>query len=216
MESLACVAVGKEIYSFGGWNENDKDVQNGDIWVFVFDTGTLEWQQLEILPSDYPKYDAKDKSRNEIPHQRHGHSVCTWNGKIYLWGGEPKLGKVAHLHEFNPTTKRWFIVSPTGTLPASRSGHSLTVVGNRMYLRGGQPEGRMTLYCFNFPTKAWSKLADSALYRIDHTAHALKNKLYIVGGHDNYGDAHKDKAEVFDLMLRKWLQPIRTDTPSAR
>lgn len=45
----AAVALGHDIYSFGGWKDSDNDsVKDGDIVVFVLNTETLQWRQVRF------------------------------------------------------------------------------------------------------------------------------------------------------------------------
>ncbi|CAJ0582460.1 unnamed protein product, partial [Mesorhabditis spiculigera] len=149
--------------------------------------GDGEWdgEGPPILQSTLPAH---------VPYPRYGHTVCAFGGKAYLWGGRNDDYGASHLlHQFDPETLKWTLVSTSGYPPPARDGHTAVVSGHRMYVFGGFEEELQRFsqdtYSFDFLTKTWSKLTTSGhppIWRDFHTAVAINDKMYIYGGRRVY------------------------------
>nr|CAD2186660.1 unnamed protein product [Meloidogyne enterolobii] len=104
----------------------------------------------------------KLKQHPEIPFKLYGHTVVSYKGFFYLWGGRSDAyGCRQTLHRYNPATNLWSIVTTFGQCPA-RDGHTAIVWDDYMFIFGGYEEREQRFsqetYSFHFPTNTWSKL----------------------------------------------------------
>lgn len=214
----AAVAIGKNIYVFGGWNDGDsEEVENGDILISVLNTETLKWRRVvaanspgehvEPQPEIYKMTHLK-RVRNVVPFQRRGHTVCVWNGKIFLWGGRNKDEKSSYLHSFDPSTRRWSIVDVKGNVPPGMVFHSAVVHGDLLYILGDYGH-----FVFDFLSGQWTCLPKLDMWRQGHTAVVNANKMVVFGG---FG-TNSEMMELFDFLERTWSSSFeRGDIPSKR
>lgn len=174
----------------------------------------------------------KLKQHPEIPFKLYGHTVVSYKGFFYLWGGRSDAyGCRQTLHRYNPATNLWSIVTTFGQCPA-RDGHTAIVWDDYMFIFGGYEEREQRFsqetYSFHFPTNTWSKLktfGKPPQYRDFHTACVLDGRMYVFGGrsdesgqtHTNH-DLYDDKLHFLDLKSMEWnvVKPSNNDQPCGR
>ena len=153
----AAVGLGGKIYSFGGYCSGENYEIKRPLDVFVLDTSNYHWKELCKPTEDMDQYAL-------APYQRYGHTVVVYENKAYLWGGSNDSdGQSSILHQFDPVSHEWNIISPIdGMMPPARDGHSACVVGDFMVIFGGYEEQFQRFspdtYAFNFSTRKWIKL----------------------------------------------------------
>lgn len=86
---LAAVNDGKNIYIFGGKNEDERF---NDLWSF-----NLKNLRYELLPAD-----------GNVPAVRNGHTMNFYNDKLYVFGGIHDITwELDDLHIYNLVKKSW-------------------------------------------------------------------------------------------------------------
>ncbi|CAB3398872.1 unnamed protein product [Caenorhabditis bovis] len=212
----AAVAIGKHIYSFGGYCSGEHQEVRKLLDVHVLDTTNYRWKKLEkanefcsahlLAETDSVNIDdylqGPVTHRDETPYQRYGHTVVEYGGKAYLWGGRnDDFGASNVLHSFDPENRRWERIDVTGFVPAARDGHTAVVVENKMVLFGGFEEDAQRFsqetFIFDFDTRKWSELKTTGtppLWRDFHTAAAIDGVMYVFGGRsDQNGQVGDDE-----------------------
>ncbi|MFH4976445.1 hypothetical protein AB6A40_003154 [Gnathostoma spinigerum] len=220
----AAVGIGDKIYSFGGYCSGEIYDGSQPIDVHVLDTVTYRWKKVEVQNDESEQAAAAANSilSQPSPFQRYGHTVVAYKGKAYLWGGRnDEFGASSKLHEFDPVSRTWSVVSINGPPPLARDGHSAVVIGDCMYMFGGFEEETQRFSCetyfFNFKTRRWSELRTHGAvpqWRDFHTACAIGEKMYVFGGRsDQLGQFHSsrdvycDKLRVLDTKTGRWEEP---------
>lgn len=126
----AAAAVGKLIYSFGGYctGEDSKEFRPMDVHILC--TEILRWVYLP-LPEEYSSI---------VPFKRYGHTAVAYGTKIYIWGGRNDELACNVLYCFDTITNSWSIPEVSGSIPSARDGHSACLNGHHMYIFGGFEE----------------------------------------------------------------------------
>lgn len=155
----------------------------------------------------------------EIPFKRYGHTVVSYNGQVYLWGGRNDIiGCRQTLHRYDPASNRWSLVPAQGQYPPARDGHSAVVWADSMYIFGGYEEREMRYsqetYVFHFPSGTWTKLktqGEPPQYRDFHSACVLDGKMFVFGGRsDENGQSHSShdfydaSVHFLDVQTQRW------------
>lgn len=117
LASFEGVAIGHDIYVFGGLDEKSK----ASDFSAVLDTRTGTWRDLPALPQ-----------------ARYAHTVTLHDGRIYLIGGEGRRGSVATVDIFDPRTETWSTGAP---MPKARGSHDSVSAGSLIYVLGGWWDG---------------------------------------------------------------------------
>jgi len=120
----AAGAVGGKIYVIGG------RLASANVANFV------------ASPTDVvEEYDpAMDRWRgmNKMPTARSGHGWATYQGRIYVVGGEHRDSHMdavfRDVEAFDPATNEWFRLPP---MPTARHGVNVALLGNRLHVIGG-------------------------------------------------------------------------------
>ncbi len=112
----AAAAVGKLIFSFGGYctGDNYKD-RCVPIDVFVLNTDTLRWHEVSKPKPLWRREDDDEEDsflRDEDPadnwpYQRYGHTVAAHGENIYLFGGRNDEVPCNVLYCFNTRSYKW-------------------------------------------------------------------------------------------------------------
>ncbi|KAH7289332.1 hypothetical protein KP509_31G070600 [Ceratopteris richardii] len=186
----ASIGDGK-IVLYGGWD--------GSKWlsdVYILDTITLEWRQLQVTgPSPPP---------------RCGHTATLVEKRLLIFGGRggggPIMGDLWALKGLFDDEKdlpAWVQLKLPGQAPAPRCGHSVTAGGHQLLFYGGHGTGgwltRYDIYhsdcvILDRASVQWKKLAvtsDLPPPRAYHTMTRVGNQFLLVGGYDGkstFGD----------------------------
>jgi hypothetical protein len=77
-----------------------------------------------------------------MPTPRSGGGWGTFNGRIYVAGGEGQHERANYsfraLEAYEPATNRWIVLP---SMPTARHGVAGAFIGNRFHLVSGKPEG---------------------------------------------------------------------------
>jgi len=195
--------VGNAIYIIGGEGENNKRFNE----IYKWD---LEKNVLSKVPS-----------HGMIPLSRH--QSCSYQDKIYVFGGFDGVSSFNYLSVYDTTKYEWKDVECTGHVPSARSNHSCVVVEEYMYLFGGNYSAAnefMVLndfYKLNLLTLKWTSVQDEAKGippspRGGHRAEAEGSLIYIFGGGlwnikiGNWDRLYND-IHIYDTVVMKWHKP---------
>ena len=123
----SCVLDGK-MYIFGGRGDDDATPTDSDSYcdkLFALDLTTKEWTSVE--------------AKGDLPTGRRSHSMWTYNGKIYMFGGYESKDNTHFndLYSFDPLTSSWTRLLPDGYSPCPRRRHCSCLVGQRVFIFGG-------------------------------------------------------------------------------
>ena len=109
----ASVAVGKIVYSFGGYCTGDNYRDKRPIDIFCLNTSTFRWSQI-------PKPNSKAVEAEDWPFQRYGHTVVAYGEKIYLFGGRSDKYACNRLYCFDTRSFTWDTPQVFGCAPSPR------------------------------------------------------------------------------------------------
>jgi len=227
----AAVAIGERIFSFGGYCTGDNYRDERPIDVFVLNTSTYRWTQIQA-PASKPGL----ARRTEWPYQRYGHTVVAYGDIIYLFGGRNDEAACNILYKFDINTYQWSRPLVGGDVPGERDGHSACIIGHYMYVFGGYEENierfgqdvyRLDLTDFNW--KLLNCIGEPPVHRDFHSATAIGTCMYIFGGRSdltggqwqlnvNMGpDYYSNKVCYFDTLTFTWHNPtLEPPLPSGR
>lgn len=204
------------VFSIGGFTETipgNQLLSSSDIDVHKFDVTSRTWSLVKT------KSKKDDPFLASCPKSRYSHSVCSYDGKIYLFGGRnDDDGSIKTVSCFDIATNSWVNCETSGKVPEARDGHGCTLVGAIMFIHGGYCEMQFkltnTLYGLNLETLIWMLYPCTGVYvqeRHLHTATAVGNhKIIVFGGRSGhmFSDIYDDKFYCYDLRDCKWSQMI--------
>ncbi|KAI1723517.1 kelch motif domain-containing protein [Ditylenchus destructor] len=125
----ACVLDGK-MYVFGGRSDEMGQFHSSQ------DKYCDELMCLDLSNNHWTVV----KTKGQAPCGRRSHSVWTYNGRMYLFGGYQSTNDIHFndLYEYNPCGNEWRLLNPTGQLrPSPRRRQCTILVGNRVFVFGG-------------------------------------------------------------------------------
>lgn len=154
----------------------------------------------------------------EIPHLKQGaYGIAVLNNCIYVIGGSYDISlDNEDVHpfgfKFNPLTSEWTTIKP---MNFDRCRFSLNVLEDSLIAVGGHSESIVqrleqagnvaSVEKYNPETDEWTMLASMPQYRSQHAGVTYKNKLYISGGIDQYGNV-LDTFYEYDSTTDVWTK----------
>ncbi|XP_063300283.1 kelch domain-containing protein 3 [Pelobates fuscus] len=214
----AAVAMGHQVFSFGGYCSGEDYETLRQIDVHVFNAVSLRWRKLPPASC----------SPSKVPYMRYGHTAVLIDDVIYIWGGRNDTeGACNVLYTFHTATLQWATPSVSGQIPGARDGHSACVLDRTMYIFGGYEQ---LADCFSndihkLDTKSmcWSLVnarGSPARWRDFHSATVIGRRMFVFGGRaDRSGPFHSNneiycnRIRAFDLLSESWLEPPQTTSP---
>ncbi|XP_062088464.1 tRNA wybutosine-synthesizing protein 2/3/4 [Humulus lupulus] len=116
----AAAVVGREIYVFGGLN-NDAVSSS----FHVLDTDNMQWRELMVT--------------GEQPCARHSHSMVAYGSQLFMFAGYSGDKALGDLYSFNIETCQWKREEAAGRNPHARFSHSMFVYKSYIGVIGGCP-----------------------------------------------------------------------------
>ncbi|KAL8708094.1 MAG: hypothetical protein Q9220_006947 [cf. Caloplaca sp. 1 TL-2023] len=174
--------VDSRIYVFGGQVEgyffND---------LLAFDLNTLQnpdsrWEML------IPNSAEGDSSDRPVPPARTNHTIVSWNGKLYLFGGTNGNQWFNDVWSYDPRQIAWTQLDCIGYIPAPREGHSAALVNDVMYIFGGRTEEGTDLgdlAAFKITSRRWftfQNMGPAPSPRSGHSMTAFGKQIVVVAG----------------------------------
>lgn len=118
----AAVAVGEDIYVFGGILANESSKCTSSL--YCLNTKNLVW--------------TKFGNEKNCPMERCGASIVYYKENLYIYGGRNGRELFSDVYRFDLKRKEWTKVTTKGKTPAPRTNHTSNVIGNKMYVFGGE------------------------------------------------------------------------------
>jgi len=177
----AAASVGKNMYIFGGNNNNEEGKYQVLDDLNVLDTQTMTW--------------SRPKTTGEAPCARSGHTLTAIGKKLYLFGGGVWNEREGWVHKFNDLyildteTLHWTKPTSQGKIDTSTFPISFAV-GRFLFIFGGgsKPHHSVTndLYILDTATLTWSSPDSEGtkpLPRDMGTASTVGDSIYFLGGY---------------------------------
>lgn len=118
---------------------------NGKIYVIGGRLGAAHVtasSNTDVVEEYDPARDAWGAVRARMPTARSGGGWATYNGRIYVSGGELQNDRLhatfRALEAYEPATNRWIILP---SMPGALHGNAAAFIGNRFHTVSGKPEG---------------------------------------------------------------------------
>lgn len=212
----AAVAIGHNIYSFGGYCTTEDYSTYKPMDVHILNTVSMRWS---LVPRK-----GVDLESDDVPFQRYGHTAVAYQHCALVWGGRNDEEICSVLYQFDTQTLRWSSPKTHGCGPGPRDGHSACVVGDKMYVFGGFEnylvEFSHDLHCLDLKTMTWTFVLTSGnppSYRDFHTATPIGDRIYVWGGRGDVHSPYHSQYEIYDseivymdLKSRTWHTPKTT------
>ena len=218
------------VYSVGGYHADLETRLQRDYRFRIFRSADIDVYKFDITARSWDL--VKTRSNKDDPYlapcakSRYGHSVCSYNGKMYLFGGRnDDDGSIKPVSCFDIPTNSWVDFKTSGQVPEARDGHGCTMIGPVMFIHGGYCEMESkftnTLYGLNLETLVWELYPCKGVHVMErdfHTATAVgKDKIVVFGGRSGRMapifsgfDIYDDKFYCYDLQDGNWSQMITT------
>ncbi|RZC48667.1 hypothetical protein C5167_017095 [Papaver somniferum] len=157
------------------------------------------------------------------PSERWGHSACSSNGVVYIFGGCCGGLHFSDVLTLNLETMAWNTLETTGKRPGTRDSHSAVLVGHQMIVFGGTNGSKKVndLHILDLKTNEWSIPNCEGIPpspRESHTATVVgDDKLVIFGGSGEGESNYLNDSHVLDLKTMKWIPlKIKGGLPAPR
>lgn len=146
-----------------------------------------------------------------LPVQVSNPAVATWDGRIYVLGGQAAEGCTARCLVLDPASG-W---STLADLPLPRSGHGAAVAGGRIYVVGGRDDqGRLLdrVDILDPRTGRWEQGPRLSAPRADLAVASLEGRVLAVGGSEAGREATR-RVEVLEPGAEAWKAAHFLPTP---
>eukprot|EP00088_Acartia_fossae_P008534 TRINITY_DN14086_c0_g1_i3.p1 TRINITY_DN14086_c0_g1~~TRINITY_DN14086_c0_g1_i3.p1 ORF type:complete len:430 (-),score=43.45 TRINITY_DN14086_c0_g1_i3:185-1372(-) len=208
----AAVPIGDRIFSFGGFCTGGNYKEKKPIDIFVLNTITYRWIQIDHLTADCI-----------WPFQRYGHTVVAYKEDIYLFGGRNNETSCNKLYRFHTNTLKWSTPKVTGEIPGERDGHSACVIDKYMFVFGGYEDAlaryAQEVFRLDLETLHWELMncrGEPPIHRDFHSATTIGKNMFIFGGRSTlttgnmYDDIYSNKVCYLDTTTFTWHTPTLT------
>ena len=218
------------VYSVGGYHADLETRLQRDYGFRIFRSADIDVHKFDVTAKSWDL--VTTRSNKDDPYlapcakSRYGHSICSYNGKIYIFGGRnDDDGSIKPVSCFDIATDSWVDLKTSGQVPDARDGHGCTMIGPVMFIHGGycemQSKFTNTLYGLNLETLVWELYPCKGVHVMErdfHTATAVgKHKIVVFGGRSDRMapifsgyDIYDDKFYCYDLQDGNWSQMITT------
>ena len=167
------------------------------------------------------------RTKKKAPSPRLCHSGWEYKGQLWTFGGEgpPLAGYLSDYGDFwgnvfgennqllcyDPLSKDWRNLNPSGTIPEPRASHASTIIGDKVWLYGGyclHPELFYDeLYELNMISLTWTEIQFKQLkplYRASCSLTAVtENQIVLHGGQSTSYESLND-TWILDLSSLSW------------
>ena len=144
-----------------------------------------------------------------------GHVLASCKGCLYNIGGYTGLHSESSVERLKGLREEWEEVAP---MNERRQGLAAISCGHCIYAIGGSnstPSTRKltkTVEKYDPFSNTWSYVKSMSFCRVGHAACELHGKVYVVGGHDEYGNTVQE-IECYDPEKDSWSVVDRTIYP---
>ncbi|CAG8528663.1 12455_t:CDS:2 [Acaulospora morrowiae] len=178
-------------------------------------------------------------TKGEHPPVRSGHTACSYENKIYVFGGTDGHKCYNDMWCYEEKTKTWSNLSCIGFFPVPRERHAGVIVDGVIYIFGGitqKGEELNDLVAFRIANQRWYRfpqMGPSPSARYGLSMSAVNDKIFVFGGDskqspkpDSEGDIHiLDTAKIkfppgtlpgMPTMTRRDSSSLRQSIDSSR
>lgn len=178
---LGVVATNGKIYAIGGIDSNGATVNTVEEYdPYAYDPSTAKTSTTGVW-----------KTKKSMPTARSSFGVVTYNGKIYVVGGNTGGNATTNVVEvYDPLNDEWNSIN-IAPMPTSRQGLSCTAFNGKIYAIGGIIP--LVGICnkteeYNPVTNTWTTKANLNNARTELSATCTNGKLYTIGGYNINAD----------------------------
>jgi DNA-binding CsgD family transcriptional regulator/N-acetylneuraminic acid mutarotase len=142
------------------------------------------------------------KPRAALPRPRTDFGVATYDGKVYVIGGQGASGPSASIERYDPANNIW---APLGDKPTPASHVQAAIVRGQIYVPGGEgPDGKpLTVFeAYDPRNQRWEQLAPLPEPRSRYALASVEGRLYLFGGWD--GSGYRAEVFVYDPDANTW------------
>lgn len=146
-----------------------------------------------------------------LPEARGRFALVTYQGRLYVIGGETPEGVAGSVLVYDPREDAW---SSAADKPTPAANLSAAVLGDRIYaVGGGGEQGRPldVMEVYDPAADQWSEGVSLPTPLAAHTAAAAKDKLYLFGGWN--GTSYTADALAYDPVAGRWERLPLLPTP---
>eukprot|EP01132_Coremiostelium_polycephalum_P004267 gene4267-5339_t len=183
------------MYVFGGYGPAGTHL--GDLYRFSCQTN--HWDKIKV------------KASTTQIKPRHSHSMVSWGGYIWIFGGigiGTDKNVYNDLYQYNPEKDEFTFITPTSNSfwPPPRWGHTSVVYKDKMLVFGGLNDISFfsNIVSYDFLTGQWSQfdrtttgLGTVPRGRQYHSCSVINDRMYIFGGYDG----RECKTDMFEYNL---------------
>lgn len=162
-----CTGSDNNIYYGGGYNGSTSSQ-----W-YRYNVAAGNWSTLTSLPTAV--WEA---------------GTASYNGKVYVAGGESFIGGTAALQIYDIATNTW---TTGASMPAVRELHGMVATpSGKLYVFGGVSYSagpvQSSIFCYDIATNSWTTLTTTLPTAMAGcgAAYASSGKVYLVGGKQSY------------------------------
>ncbi|KAI6177440.1 hypothetical protein M3Y97_00907400 [Aphelenchoides bicaudatus] len=169
-----------------------------------------------------PVWDRVPLSLDELAsfHSRASHQVVVneEDNKVWIYGGyQLNRQNSADLLTYDPINSKFEAVQKDwANKPDPRYDHSMVIYNNALYVFGGvvnQSYITNELWRFDLKSQEWSlESSHNASFNAlpsavaGHTAHVIKNEMYIVFGYNPY-EGYLHRVQIYSFATKTWSKP---------
>jgi N-acetylneuraminic acid mutarotase len=145
--------------------------------------------------------------RRNLPTPRQEVQPALLDGRIYVAGGYTGSAAVSDLVEvYDPANGTWDTAAP---MPQPLHHAATAVIDSVLYLIGGYTNPATpwittdNVVAYTATSNQWTPRAPIPTARGEHTAAVFENKIYVIGGHDDFGN-DIGTVEIYDPVQDSW------------
>jgi DNA-binding CsgD family transcriptional regulator/N-acetylneuraminic acid mutarotase len=151
------------------------------------------------------------RPRGVLPKPRSDFGAVTYDGKIYVLGGQAAGGVSASVERYDPASNTW---SSLGDKPTPATHVQAALVRGLIYVPGGEGADGKTLTVFEAydpRNQRWQTLAPLPEPRSRYAVASVEGRLYLFGGWD--GSRYRAEVFVYDPGNDTWSTGAPLPTP---
>ncbi|RHZ87766.1 hypothetical protein Glove_30g35 [Diversispora epigaea] len=185
--------IGNVMYIFGG--QNERGIYFNDLITFDIKepkTNDLGWKFVVPI--------------NEPPSVRAGHSVCSYQDNLYVFGGTDGVKCYNDLWCYDTKNNFWSEIICDSATPIPRESHRSSLIDDVFYIFGGRTiEGKelSDLSAFKLNSKQWfmfQKMGPSPSPRYWHTMTSLDKLILVFGGESSMQTTKPDEEGAIHVL----------------
>jgi len=140
----------------------------------------------------------------DMPTPRGAGAAATYDGKIFVFGGDRSGITVDDAAVYDPITDSWKTLP---SMPTPRNHTGATVVRGKIYVVGGRPGNLAVNEMFDPITETWTVKAPMPTGRSGIAVTSLDKYVYVLGGEGNPSSPIGifEENEAYDVDQNEWI-----------